>query len=204
MIDIHVHLRVPGAAHKEDFSTGTSAALAGGVTLVCAMPNTDPAIVNESSLQLVRKIASEQARCDYAFYLGATTTNAAELAKIVSKPYRNGVLGLKMYLNSTFGTLTMNRMQDWRAHFENWPKDMPLVCHAEGQTTAAIIWFAQRFNRSVHICHVAREEEIEIIKEAKASGMNVTCEVCPHHLFLCEDDVEQIGKTKCRVKPGKK
>ena len=201
LIDIHVHLRVPGASHKEDFSTGTSAALAGGVTLVCAMPNTEPSIVNESSLQLVRKIANEQARCDYALYVGATTTNALELAKMVSKPFRNGILGLKMFLNSTYGTLTMNRMQDWRAHFENWPKDMPLVCHAERQTTAAAIWFAQHYNRSVHICHVAREEEIEIIKEAKESGIKVTCEVCPHHLFLCEDDVLQIGESKSKVKP---
>lgn len=201
LIDIHVHLRVPGGAHKEDFSTGTAAALAGGVTLVCAMPNTEPAIVNESSLALVRKLAHEQARCDYAFYLGATTTNAGELAKLVGKPFRNGVLGLKMYLNSTYGTLTMNRMQDWRAHFESWPKDMPLVCHAEGQTTAAVIWFAQHYGRPVHICHVAREEEIEIIKEAKNSGLKVTCEVCPHHLFLCDEDVKQIGESRAKVKP---
>ena len=201
LIDIHVHLRVPGAEHKEDFASGTAAALAGGVTLVCAMPNTEPAIANESSLELVREIAKKQAKCDYALYLGATPTNAAELAKIVSKPFRNGVLGLKMYLNSTFGNLRMSKMQDWRSHFENWPKDMPLVCHAEGQTTAAVIWFAQHYNRSVHICHVAREEEIEIIKEAKETGIKVSCEACPHHLFLCEDDKQSIGESKSSVKP---
>ncbi|KAK4337099.1 hypothetical protein RND71_043849 [Anisodus tanguticus] len=201
LIDIHVHLRVPGESHKEDFSSGTSAALAGGITLVCAMPNTNPSIINESSLQLVRKIASEQARCDYAIYMGATTTNASDLLKLVNKPSKNGILGLKMYLNSTYGTLTMNKMQDWRAHFENWPKNIPIVCHAEGQTTAAVIWFAQHYDRSIHICHVAREEEIEIIKEAKQLGLKVTCEVCPHHLFLCEDDIKTIGETKLRVKP---
>ena len=56
MIDVHVHMREPGATHKEDFSSGTAAALAGGVTMVLAMPNTNPAIVDESSFNLVRKV----------------------------------------------------------------------------------------------------------------------------------------------------
>ena len=56
MIDVHVHVREPGATHKEDFSTGTAAALAGGVTMVLAMPNTNPAIVDESAFSLVRKV----------------------------------------------------------------------------------------------------------------------------------------------------
>ena len=56
LIDVHVHMREPGATHKEDFSSGTAAALAGGVTMVLAMPNTNPAIVNESSFNLVRKV----------------------------------------------------------------------------------------------------------------------------------------------------
>lgn len=56
LIDVHVHMREPGATHKEDFSSGTAAALAGGVTMVLAMPNTNPAIVNESAFNLVRKV----------------------------------------------------------------------------------------------------------------------------------------------------
>ena len=56
MIDVHVHMREPGATHKEDFSSGTAAALAGGVTMVLAMPNTNPAIVDESAFNLVRKV----------------------------------------------------------------------------------------------------------------------------------------------------
>lgn len=56
LIDVHVHMREPGASHKEDFSSGTAAALAGGVTMVLAMPNTNPAIVNESALNLARKV----------------------------------------------------------------------------------------------------------------------------------------------------
>lgn len=56
LIDVHVHMREPGASHKEDFSSGTAAALAGGVTMVLAMPNTNPAIVNESAFNLARKV----------------------------------------------------------------------------------------------------------------------------------------------------
>lgn len=58
LIDVHVHLREPGATHKEDFSSGTAAALAGGVTLVCAMPNTNPAIVDAATLATAQKVRS--------------------------------------------------------------------------------------------------------------------------------------------------
>lgn len=69
-IDTHVHVREPGATHKEDYSSCTAAALAGGVTLICAMPNTNPAVVDEESLILVKKLAKENARCDYALFVG--------------------------------------------------------------------------------------------------------------------------------------
>lgn len=71
-IDTHVHVREPGATHKEDYSSCTAAALAGGVTLICAMPNTNPAIIDEESLILVKKLAKENARCDYALFVGTS------------------------------------------------------------------------------------------------------------------------------------
>lgn len=58
LIDVHVHLREPGATHKEDFSSGTAAALAGGITMVCAMPNTNPAVIDPNSLAMVQKVTS--------------------------------------------------------------------------------------------------------------------------------------------------
>ncbi|CAK9295247.1 unnamed protein product [Gordionus sp. m RMFG-2023] len=70
LIDVHVHMREPGAAYKEDFTTGTASALAGGVTLVCCMPNTCPAICDSNSLHQVKKLASEKALCDYGFIVG--------------------------------------------------------------------------------------------------------------------------------------
>uniref|UniRef100_A0A3Q4GZG9 Multifunctional protein CAD n=1 Tax=Neolamprologus brichardi TaxID=32507 RepID=A0A3Q4GZG9_NEOBR len=196
LIDVHVHLREPGATHKEDFSSGTAAALAGGVTLVCAMPNTSPAITDANNLALVQKLAKAGSRCDYALYVGAATDNAAVLPPIASQ-----TAGLKMYLNDTYSTLKMDNVSLWMEHFEKWPKQMPIVAHAEKQTVAAILMVAQLYQRPVHICHVAKKEEILIIRAAKQKGIQVTCEVAPHHLFLCEDNVAQIGDGRAQVRP---
>jgi carbamoyl-phosphate synthase / aspartate carbamoyltransferase / dihydroorotase len=70
LIDPHVHLREPGATHKEDWDSGTAAALAGGFSAVLAMPNTQPPIVDGESLALSLQAARAKARCDYAQYLG--------------------------------------------------------------------------------------------------------------------------------------
>ncbi len=100
-----------------------------------------------------------------------------------------------MYLNETFTTLRMDSVSDWIRHFENWPAWAPICAHAEGRTTSAVILLASLHGRPVHICHVARREEIEVIRMAKLRGIDVTCEVAPHHLFLTEDDVEaRLGR----------
>ncbi|XP_042324499.1 CAD protein isoform X2 [Sceloporus undulatus] len=196
LIDIHVHLREPGATHKEDFASGTAAALAGGITLVCAMPNTSPAVIDAASFALVQKLAEAGARCDFALYLGASSDNAGSLG-----PVAGAAAGLKMYLNDTFSDLKMDNVSLWMEHFEKWPKHLPIVAHAERQTVAAILMVAQLYQRPVHICHVARKEEILIIKAAKQKGIEVTCEVAPHHLFLCQEDLGRIGEGRGQVRP---
>ncbi|XP_077991291.1 multifunctional protein CAD-like isoform X2 [Glandiceps talaboti] len=196
LIDVHVHLREPGATHKEDFASGTAAALAGGVTMVLAMPNTNPPITDQASFALSQKLAKLGARCDYGLYVGAGPDNAESLPKIGP-----AAAGLKMYLNETFTSLRLDDMSTWMKHFEYWPKHLPIVTHAEGRTTAAILLIAELNDRPVHIAHVARKEEIEIIRAAKERGMQVTCEVAPHHLFLTSDDLDVIGCGKGQVRP---
>lgn len=196
LIDTHVHVREPGQTHKEDFASCTAAALAGGITLIGAMPNTNPAIVDKESLSLAQKCAREGARCDYGLYVGASNTNANSLAHLSSQ-----ALALKMYLNTTFSTLMLDSMESWMKHVANWPKDRPLCVHAEGKTTAAIILLADLSKRPVHICHVARKEEILVVRLAKEKGLLVTCEVCPHHLFLCDEDISEIGEGWSEVRP---
>lgn len=195
-IDVHVHLREPGATHKEDFSSGTAAALAGGITLVCAMPNTNPPIVNQQNFQMFKELARTKARCDYALYVGASSDNYNQIYELASE-----AAALKMYLNETFTTLKLNDMTTWEKHLSHWPKRAPLCVHAEKQATAAIILLASLVDRPIHICHVARKEEILVIKAAKERGVKITCEVCPHHLFLSTKDIGRLGSGRSEVRP---
>lgn len=190
LIDPHVHLREPGQIHKEDWDSGTSAALAGGVTMLLAMPNTKPPIFDADTLDLALDQARGKARCDYAQFLGAGPSNF-DWGIHPELPLRSA--GLKMYLDSTFGELRLDAMTLWQEHFISWPKNMPIVAHAESRSMAAIILMAAVYNRPVHIAHVSLKEEILLIKAAKESGIKVTCEVCPHHLLLTSEDLSMIA-----------
>ncbi|XP_054723164.1 CAD protein-like [Uloborus diversus] len=197
LIDVHVHMRDPGATHKEDFASGTAAALAGGVTLVCVMPNTNPPVTDKDSFNLALQKAKAGARCDYALFAGATPDNAESLQSIFSS-----IVGLKMYLNPTYGPLQLHSLEDWKQHFERCPHDIPLCVHAEGSTAAKAILLSVFTHRSIHICHVATKDEILLIKEAKEKGIPITCEVCPHHLFLSSEDLPGLGNSKGQVRPS--
>jgi len=179
LIDPHVHVREPGQTHKEDWDTATTSALAGGVTMILAMPNTKPPIFDASTLDLGLDSAKSKAHCDYAQFIGAGPDNAEIAATLAPR-----AAGLKMYLDSTFGELRLDDMSLWIPHFEQFPKDMPIVLHSESRTMAAGILFAAIYDRPVHIAHISLKEEILLIKAAKERGIKVTCEVCPHHLFL--------------------
>ena len=171
--DVHVHLREPGATHKEDWDSGTAAALAGGFTTVLAMPNTNPAITNTASLGISLEAAGNKARCDYAQYIGGRLGNAAVAARLSAE-----VAGLKLYLDQTYGDLKLDDISTWTPHFASWPKQAPLCVHAEGKTLAAAILIASLHDRPIHLCHVSRREEILLIRAAKENGLPVTCEVC--------------------------
>lgn len=188
LIDVHVHMREPGAAHKEDWDSGTAAALAGGFTAVLAMPNTQPPITDAETLAAGLDAARRRARCDYGHYLGAGPANVTHAADLAPR-----VAGLKMYLDQTYGPLRLDDMALWTAHCARWPKHVPIVAHAEGRTLAAIILIAALYERPVHLAHVSRREEILLIRAAKERGLPVTCEVTPHHLFLCERDLAALG-----------
>jgi carbamoyl-phosphate synthase/aspartate carbamoyltransferase/dihydroorotase len=196
LIDPHVHLREPGGAHKEDWSSGTAAALAGGFTMVLAMPNTQPPVTDASTLEIALAAARVKARCDYAQYLGAGAGNVETCATLAPQ-----VAGLKMYLDQTYGPLRLDDMRCEVAHLARWPREAPVVAHAEGRTLAAVILMAALNDRPVHLAHVSRREEILLIRTAKERGFKVTCEVGPHHLFLTEEDIPAIGPGRSEVRP---
>jgi carbamoyl-phosphate synthase/aspartate carbamoyltransferase/dihydroorotase len=81
----------------------------------------------------------------------------------------------------------------WQEHFKTWPIDLPIVAHSESRSMAAVILMAAIYDRPVHIAHISLKEEILLIKAAKERGIQVTCEVCPQHLFLTRDDIPAIS-----------
>jgi carbamoyl-phosphate synthase/aspartate carbamoyltransferase/dihydroorotase len=196
LIDPHVHVREPGGTHKEDWDSATAAALAGGFTTILAMPNTQPPVTDEGTLEMAMRAARVKARCDYGQFLGAGPQNLDVVRHLASR-----TAGLKMYLDQTYGPLRLDDMALWMEHFRQWPRTRSIVAHAEGKTMAAVILLAAIYDRPVHIAHVARREEILLIQAAKRKGIQVTCEVTPHHLFLTEQDIPLIGAGRSEVRP---
>jgi carbamoyl-phosphate synthase/aspartate carbamoyltransferase/dihydroorotase len=196
LIDPHVHLREPGATHKEDFDSGTAAALAGGFTLVLDMPNNTPPITDAATLAMKKQAAQSHARCDYGLHLGAGSDNVEIAHQLASH-----VTGLKMYLDQTFGPLRLDDLDSLVGHMERWPEGQPILCHAEGRTVAACLMAAHLAGKPVHICHVSRKAEIDLIRRAKDKGIHVTCEVTPHHFFLTDDIANTIGAGRSEVRP---
>jgi carbamoyl-phosphate synthase/aspartate carbamoyltransferase/dihydroorotase len=188
LIDVHTHLRVPGGEHKEDFSTGTATALAGGVTMILGMPNTTPPISSSEVLEQARALAARDALCDVGIYAGASPEQTADLPAMAA-----GAVALKIYLNDTFGPLRVEDVPTLRACFITWPREKLIAMHAEKQSVAVGIGLAATYERPVHFCHISRREEIELIADAKMQGLPITCEVTPHHLFLDESDAARLG-----------
>ncbi len=188
LADIHVHLRVPGGEHKEDFSTGTAAAIAGGFTTVLAMPNTSPPLATRETLQAIQQQAQAAALCDVHFYAGASPDHLDELPVLAQE-----TVGLKIYADQTYGPLRIGNLATLLRCFQTWPRGKPIAMHAEGRAVAIGIGLAAAFEQRVHLCHVSRADEIALIAAAKARGLPVTCEVTPHHLFLTEADAARLG-----------
>ncbi|GJM41183.1 MAG: dihydroorotase [Ardenticatenaceae bacterium] len=188
LIDVHTHLRVPGGEHKEDFRTGTAAALAGGMTTILGMPNTSPPLSTPAELLAAREQAAQDILCDVGLFAGASPEVIDQLPNCA--PH---AAALKIYLNDTFGPLRVEDVPTLAACFATWPKEKMIAMHAEKQSVAVGIGLAAAYNRAVHFCHISRREEIELIAQAKAAGLPVTCEVTPHHLFLSEADAARLG-----------
>jgi carbamoyl-phosphate synthase/aspartate carbamoyltransferase/dihydroorotase len=188
LVDVHTHLRVPGGEHKEDFSTGTAAALAGGITTLLAMPNTSPPLATPQALQATRQKAQRSIFCDVGLFAGASPGLIQHLPALAPD-----ALALKIYLNETFGPLRVEDLPTLLAAFQQWPPAKVIAMHAEGPSVAVGIGLAATFQRPVHFCHISRQEEIELIAAAKKRGLPVTCEVTPHHLFLSQADQARLG-----------
>jgi dihydroorotase len=181
-LDPHVHFRTPGFEYKEDWATGSKAALAGGVTAVIDMPNNQPPILTIDDLRQKEILVKQKAKIDYYFNFGTNGKNLEEIKKIENE---DKVLGLKVYLNETTGNLKIQD-EDLENIFKICPK--LLVFHAEQEKVDLVISLAKKYNRPVYFCHISLKSEIKAIKKAKTEGVKIYTEVTPHHLFLTEKD----------------
>ncbi len=188
LADVHVHLRVPGGEHKEDVRSGTAAALAGGFTTILAMPNTHPPLVTLAAWQAAQQRAEREGLCDVHTFAGASAGHVDELPVL-----GRHAVGLKIYMDQTYGPLRIEGLATLMSCFRAWPREKPIALHAEGVSIAVGIGLAAAYERSIHFCHVSRKSEIALIAGAKQRGLPVTCEVTPHHLFLTEADHLRLG-----------
>ncbi len=188
LVDVHVHLREPGAIQKEDFETGTKAAIVGGYTTVLDMPNNPDSIVTPEKLEEKIKLAKGRIYCDLGFHLGGGKLSVQYFDQLKKK-----VWGLKVYMNHTTGNLLIETDEELNLIFSNWPRTKVLMVHAEGPTLKKAIDLAKRFRSRLHVCHVSQALEIDQIKKAEKEGLKITCEVSCHHLFLTKDDLVRVG-----------
>lgn len=186
LIDPHVHFRTPGQEEKEDFLSGTSAALAGGFTTVIDMPNNALPITTYERLMEKREIAKSQVVCDTGFYFGTLGDNLEEFDKV-----KRFVHGLKIYMNQTTGDYLLGK-EALPKIFEMWPEELPILFHAEGKTFDDVLEVVKKHPRKIHLCHMSTAYELKRVIEAKEQGLPVTCGVTAHHLFLTEEDVEKL------------
>ncbi len=194
LIDPHVHLREPGATSKEDFYTGSRAAVAGGFTTVIDMPNNPMPTVTKERLD-EKKELSKKAICNVLFHFGATATNYSDVR--AADPD-----SLKIYLGKTTGNMLIDESFAKR-HFEEFPRDRPIVLHAcsdledeeknleETYRIQEQVYRAAN-GRRLHIAHASTKKEITMAKQHP----NITVEVAPHHLLLSTRDFERLGRMK--------
>jgi carbamoyl-phosphate synthase/aspartate carbamoyltransferase/dihydroorotase len=187
LIDVHTHMRTPGQTHKEDFYSGTRAALNGGFTTVIDMPNNTNPITTKKLLNEKETIAKEQTVCSVGFHFGSLGNNLEEFAKVDKK-----VFGLKLYLNQTTGGFIIGK-KELEKIYEAWQSSQPILLHAEEDVLDMVFEIIKKTKRKTHICHVSSKTELSKIAMAKEKGLPITCGVTPHHLFLTNEDEKKLG-----------
>ncbi len=186
LIDIHTHLRDPGATQKEDFVTASRSAIAGGFTFICDMPNnpTQPTI-NLHRLEEKFHLSKKKSACDIGLYFGSTGDNLDMFPEVIARPY---VYGLKLYCGHTTGDLLINDEKILDQIFSAWNSEKPILMHAEGSLIELGISLSKTYHRRIHVCHIANRDDLDRIRKAKEQQVLITTGVTPHHLFLSANE----------------
>lgn len=216
-IDLHVHLREPGFEYKETIATGARAALAGGFTSICCMPNTQPVNDNSSVTAFIVE-RGRAAGLANIFPIGAITAGSkgAQLAEI-GEMKRAGIVAISDDGRPVLDSGLMRRAMEYATDF-----DLPVVdhcedcCGAEGWSmhegvysarmglkglpgaaedlhVARDLILAELTGAHIHIAHLSTGRSVELVRQAKQRGVRVTCEVAPHHFTLTDRDLFESG-----------
>ncbi len=212
-VDLHAHLREPGFEYKETIQTGTAAAVAGGFTSVCCMPNTNPVNDNQSVTEFILEQARKAGNA-HVFPVGAITKGSEgnELAEI-GELRRAGCVAISDDGRPVINSLVMRRAMEYALVF-----DLPVIDHcedlhlaeggcmhegivstqlglpgipaaAEEVMVARNLSLAHLTGARLHLAHLSTAGSVRMVREAKSRGIGVTAEVCPHHFSLTEDAV---------------
>ena len=211
LIDMHVHLREPGFEYKEDIASGSAAAVRGGFTQVCCMPNTQPVCDNAAVVGYIIARAKEVGLCKVrpigAITKGEQGETLAEIGKMKEagavalsddgKPVPSArMMRLGMEYASDFGLICLSHCEDksladggcvnegYNSTLAGL-KGIPRA--AEEVMIAREIVLAETLGKRVHICHVSTKGGVRLLRDAKARGVAVTAETCPHYFALTDD-----------------
>lgn len=213
LVDLHVHLRDPGYEWKETIETGVTAAVLGGYTSICCMPNTSPVLDQQEGIEYVLEKACRAARARVlpigAVSKGLLGKEMAPLAELA----RAGCVAFSDDGEPVYDAGLMRRALEWCLM-----NGLPISCHeedkclscggsmhesglsmrlglrgmptvAEDVMVARDIELAHYTGGRIHICHISSARGVELVRRAKNDGVKITCEVTPHHLLLTEDAV---------------
>ncbi|MEW5692885.1 MAG: dihydroorotase [Candidatus Hydrogenedentota bacterium] len=224
LFDMHTHLREPGREDEETIETGTEAAINSGITAIVCMPNTDPAIDTGSVVTFVKSLSKERSRIP-VYIAGCITQNRngenfAEIGDMADK----GIVMITDDGNPVSNPLMLRRAMEYSKNF-----NIIVSCHCEvkelseggviteGETAIKLglpgipqaseeicierdLRLAELTRARVHIQHISTACSLDIIKRYKERGVNVTCEVTPHHLIFSEKDIEDYD-TNFKMNP---
>lgn len=220
LVDVHVHLREPGFPQKETIATGTAAAARGGYTAVCSMPNLDPAPdapeTLSRQLELIRRdavvrvypygtITLGQRGCGEPVDFAALAPHVVGFSDDGRGVQSEDLMELAMRRAAAVGKPIVAHCEVDELLRGGYIHD-GVYCRAHGHKGISSesewrqverdIALAAKTGCQYHVCHVSTKESVELVRQAKAGGLNVSCETAPHYLLLCDEDLREEGRFK--------
>lgn len=219
LCDVHVHFREPGFSYKETIASGSAAAAHGGYTAVCTMPNLDPVPDSAEHLQVQLDAIKRGAAIKVLPYGAITVDEKGEkLADMEAMSDKvcafsddgKGVQNDEMMREAMakakrLGKIIAAHCEDNSLLFGGYIHDgeyarmhghRGISSESEYKQIERDLRLAEETGCAYHVCHISTKESVELIRQAKAHGVNVTCETAPHYLVLCDEDMQEDGRFK--------